>query len=435
MEIKNENKNQSQPLFLPSPESSQQNSQPPYAPNKHNPITLHGIYIKNHTSNALPNPEEMIEKTYNGNTYQGFSRESMSLNKIYSEDNKYGGLPTESFIYKFSILIDLASKSEIPQDVLPTAFSTMLKGMALEYYYSCEEHRRNMLQEWNKISLRDMFHKNPSKEERLVFNEMVQTLRAMQRGLDREYHTDSALRNKIISACSNIPACSSAILQQTHSISALCNNIYAAIEYNETAIRAESSDSVTSAYLTDRRFHERNQGSRQNTSHDQSSHSSAPPSSGPKKCFVCRQVGCWSTNHSHQERTKARARFTKAVKAYILEHDQSGDDENNIDDTEALALEIDEYSIHEDRLKSNPNCFYTSISKVTAQDAKNHFQLLANYSTYHTLTHDILSSDYVLVENRYSSERSHGIMLDTGPSFSSVAGFGQVQAYLAEFDA
>ncbi|KAI6249817.1 hypothetical protein HI914_01603 [Erysiphe necator] len=44
----------------------------------------------------------------------------------------------------------------------------------------------------------------------------------------------------------------------THSISALCNNIYAAIEFNETAIRAESSNPVTSAYLTDRRLHERN---------------------------------------------------------------------------------------------------------------------------------------------------------------------------------
>ncbi|POS81762.1 hypothetical protein EPUL_006005 [Erysiphe pulchra] len=208
---------------------------------------------------------------------------------MYSEENKYSGLPTESFTYKFSIFIDLASKSEIPQDALPTAFSTMLKGMALERFqenFEGEEHRRNMLREWNKVNLRDMFHKNPSREKGLVFNEMVQILRAIQRGLDREYQTDSALRNKIISACSNIPACCSAILQQTHSISALCNNIYAALEFNETAIRAESSDPIASVYLTDRKLHERIQTSRQNSSHNHLFHNNTLPNSNPKKCFV-----------------------------------------------------------------------------------------------------------------------------------------------------
>ncbi|RKF64369.1 putative glycosyl transferase [Erysiphe neolycopersici] len=258
--VNNYHSQQHDPFF---PRPVQQNFRSSYTPNQQNPSLLHGTNYIDQSPNTLPNPEEMISKTYNSNTHQGFSRELMSLNKMYSEENKYSGLPTESFTYKFSIFIDLASKSEIPQDALPTAFSTMLKGMALEYYYSCcqgstltisqlikrfqehfegEEHRRNMLREWNKINLRDMFHKNPSKEKGFVFNEMVQILRATQRGLDQEYQTDSALRNKIISACSNIPACSSAILQQTHSISALCNNIYAALEYNETAIRAESSD-------------------------------------------------------------------------------------------------------------------------------------------------------------------------------------------------
>ncbi|KAI6248703.1 hypothetical protein HI914_02685 [Erysiphe necator] len=361
-----ENENRYHPLesIQTFPKSNRQNSQKPNITDQTNPTPSSNNNFNYQNSNTLPNPEEMIFKTYNGNNYQEFSRELMSLNKMYSEENKYNGLPTESFTYKSSIFIDFASKSEIPQDALPTAFSTMLKGMALEYYYSCcqgstltisqlirrfqehfegEEHRRNMLREWNKVNLRNMFHKNPSKEKGLVFNEMVQILRATQRGLDREYQTDSALRNKIISACSDIPACSSAILQQTHSISALCNNIYAALEYNETAIRAESSDPVASAYLTDRKFHERIQTSRQNSSHNNSSHSNALTSSNPKKCFVCRQVGCWSTNHSQQERTKARARFSKAVRAYVLEHDHSGDDEN-INDTEALILEIDDYS-------------------------------------------------------------------------------------------
>ena len=70
---------------------------------------------------------------------------------------------------------------------------------------------------------------------------------------------------------------------------------------------------------------------------------------------------------------------------------------------------------------------------MTVQDANIHFQNLANLSTYHALTHDVVSSDQFRVDNRYS-ERFHGIMLGTGASYSSVVGFGQVQAYIADFD-
>ena len=105
--------------------------------------------------------------------------------------------------------------------------------MALEYYYSScqaidltiqqlfdrfeahfegEEHRRNMLREWNTINLRGLLRANPDKHKGTVFNEMIQKLRQVQRSLDYEFQSDTALRNKIISSCSNIPACSVAIL-------------------------------------------------------------------------------------------------------------------------------------------------------------------------------------------------------------------------------
>ena len=116
----------------------------------------------------------------------------------------------------------------------------MLKGIALEYYHSNfhgldltisqliqnfqndfegHEHRQNMLREENSTNLGSMWHKAPGKPKSQVFNEVVQHLRSIQRGLDREFQTDAAIRNKVISAVSNIPACSSAVLQPVSSLS------------------------------------------------------------------------------------------------------------------------------------------------------------------------------------------------------------------------
>ena len=87
---------------------------------------------------------------------------------MYTSDiEKYGGSSTESLSYKFTIFMDLCNRAEISAEILHIAFPTMLKFMALEYYYfSCsigltiqqifdrfeahfegEEHRRNMLRE------------------------------------------------------------------------------------------------------------------------------------------------------------------------------------------------------------------------------------------------------------------------------------------------
>ncbi|KAI0991633.1 hypothetical protein K3495_g16554, partial [Podosphaera aphanis] len=81
----------------------------------------------------LPTPEEMIHQRFQTNQY---SREVTTLLKMYQEDYKYRGEPTESFNYKFGLFIDLSNKANLPNEALPIAFSSMLRGIALEYYHS-----------------------------------------------------------------------------------------------------------------------------------------------------------------------------------------------------------------------------------------------------------------------------------------------------------
>ena len=150
---------------------------------------------------------------------------------MYINEKKYDESLIESLSYKFTIFMNLCTKVEIPQQTIQTAFSIMLKSMTLEYYYSnCqgigltilfdrfqehfegEEHRRNMLRQWNNINLKSLFRSNSEKNKGIIFNDMILQLRQIQRGLNYEFQSDTAFRNKIIMFCNNIPAYNVTIL-------------------------------------------------------------------------------------------------------------------------------------------------------------------------------------------------------------------------------
>ncbi|RKF76573.1 putative glycosyl transferase [Golovinomyces cichoracearum] len=196
---------------------------------------------------------------------------------------------------------------------------------------------------------------------------MVKRLRAVQRGLDIEYQTDSTLRNKIITACSDEPAYGPAIVHPTSSIAALYNIIYAAIENNEAAIQAEKFNEMSSTYFTDRKYHDSNHPTKVNPS-AQHSQRIAYHASNQKRCFVCKKLGCWSDKHSLKERARARTKFSNTIRAFIQEydaHDSKTDDNKDLSgNIEALTLGINNYDINVDEWVPEPEYFNTTTSKV-----------------------------------------------------------------------
>ena len=398
----------------------------------------------------LPSPYQIIQ-SFGTNQSHGHSKELAALSKMYTNDDKYGGSPTESLNYKFIIFMDLCERAEVPQEVLPKAFPSMLRSMALEHYYSScqghsltlqqlfqrfqahfegEEHRRNMLREWNSINLRLLIRASPDKNKGTVFTEMTYQLRQIQRSLDPEFQSDSALRNKIISACSTVPACGFAVLQQTINIPGLINNIHAAIENSEGAVRAERLEPLgNSIYFTDRKYYTRDPNPNSNPTHSNPIYT---PSSNrtsrfqKKRCFVCGKEGCWSTKHSEKERQDSKTKFAKRLTnsnrytSYIQEYEGiPDDDQHEIDqDMEALALEIDD----EDFVNHEAENFVTSISTIPMGYAQAYYNKLSDQSTSHIITQSI--PEHFLSSGRYTSKEFHGIMLDTGAARVSTAGHG-----------
>ncbi len=325
----------------------------------------------------------------------------------------------------------------------------MLKSMALEYYYSScqgivltlqqlydrfqghfegEEHRRLMLREWNSVNLRGSLRASPEKNKGTIFNEMIQKLRQIQRGLDYEFQSDLALRNKIVTSCSNVPACTVAILQPTTTIAGLINNIYAAIESNEEAMKAEKSEPLAPAtYFTDRKYY-----TNRPPNYSKSSQPSPSNNSFQKKqCYVCGKTGCWSTKHTDQERKESQNKFAKRFTGSIAKRYDSylqeyeGLEDETTEDFEGLTLDIEETELEE------AENFVTATSSVTSDQALARYSELASQSIYHGIT----KSDNFLATSRYTSKQFHGIMLDTGAARTSTAGYGQAEAYMREFNA
>ncbi|KAI1005438.1 hypothetical protein K3495_g2778 [Podosphaera aphanis] len=79
-----------------------------------------------------------------------------------------------------------------------------------------------------------------------------------------------------------------------------------------------------------------------------------------------------------------------------------------------MVLEIDQYKIEDEKDTSDPTRFFTSLSKVTIKDANSHYEKITNISTFHALTKAVHLSENFVVDGRCSSEKVHGILVDTG---------------------
>ena len=66
---------------------------------------------------------------------QDFSKELTNLAKIYLVDNKYSR-ENNNFDFKLVIFHDLCARASVLEAAKVKAYSTMLRGLALDHYYT-----------------------------------------------------------------------------------------------------------------------------------------------------------------------------------------------------------------------------------------------------------------------------------------------------------
>lgn len=115
---------------------------------------------------------------------QDYRQKLVNLTKIYIYKANYSG-KNNSFLFKLTIFRDIYDRANIPQEILLKSFSTILTGLALDYYYwntsikttvifdkVCEsiqiyfkraKYKRRVLSKWNIRILKSIIEKNEGK--------------------------------------------------------------------------------------------------------------------------------------------------------------------------------------------------------------------------------------------------------------------------------
>lgn len=431
---------------------------------------------------------EAYQGEYNGNDgyqqgYQphggglptSYGKEITSLIKMYTSEVKYSG-EGDNFDLKLAIFHDMCKRASVPEEAKGTAYPTMLRGLALDHYYTtvvnaireyglnfrqmCDatrnyfegpEYKRSMLTKWNNMSLKAVILANKGRSITECLQILIKDLRHTQHGLDIELRGDRFFHNKLLTACQSVPACQIACSDPPDTTADFINKLYSAITTWEALRPTESAqfnteDETTSQFFTDRRYHSRNQPDRRQQ-HQFTPRSEAKPTASmqPKKkaCFICKKEGCWSTNHTKEEQEESKKRFKaqltrhprfdRYTRQYIAEYEgvqPSDDDDFDLDEAiEALVVSTTANDTDEDAEQ-----FITSFGTLQPEQATNIALKLAERSTLHAITGqnpatmaDTDPFTYIST-TRYNSTTFYGVMIDTGASQKSTAGYGQ---YLA----
>jgi hypothetical protein len=172
------------------------------------------------------------------------AKQISEIAKIYTDKQKYNR-SNSSFDHKHTIFIDICWRVELPEVALTRAFPTMLKGLALDQYYTnnlsgktlkeaCNSlwtffegpgyHYHN-LDKWNITTLATITAENPEKSIYKNVQELINTLYKLQYRLTPALQSIEFLHNKIVTACQGLLACRFAVSDPPAELAALINKL------------------------------------------------------------------------------------------------------------------------------------------------------------------------------------------------------------------
>ena len=162
-------------------------------------------------------------------------------------------------------------------------------------------------------------------------------------------------------------------------------------------------------------------------------------------CFICRKEGCRSWKHPQKEQEESKARFK--ARNFSRFNGNSSDFEKRFDKTYTqYIITIEGSTESEDDLDSDFQALIVDTAKNETDDLIDNdtgqflTEILTNQSCLHQLTTEAPVQEYdtepqaidSLVaggqESRYDSKSFYGIVIDTGASKFSTAGYPQFQA-------
>ncbi|KAK1917075.1 hypothetical protein P3342_001657 [Pyrenophora teres f. teres] len=189
----------------------------------------------------------------------------------------------------------------------------------LKNHFDTDVNHSHYYADWTTTSFAKVHRENPDKTLHEVLDIMLDKLQLCQRALGQQYMGEYALRTTVITACRGVKEFAMALYRP----SLECEVLLEIYDLRLKTLAMTTSVNFTEVdqgnqYYLDRRYNSngRNRGGSRGGTRGafQKGEQSFDSSRGfkprwKKKCFVCQKEGCWSTNHTDEERKTARAQF------------------------------------------------------------------------------------------------------------------------------
>jgi hypothetical protein len=187
-------------------------------------------------------------------------------------------------------------------------------------YFEGREYQRGLINCWNSITLGTVMNKpeNTGKTTSECLQVLLTEMRHLKLGLPTPLQADEIFYTKLIQACQANPACTYACCKPAEDIPGLIEELETSITTYE--IQQKNDNNIL---FTDRRYYRQTplystnkqtpfrKPPSQETSYGQTTFRRPPgrQTIGKKCCFVCRNEGCWSSNHSKEEQEESKRRY------------------------------------------------------------------------------------------------------------------------------
>ncbi|OWT43021.1 polyprotein [Pochonia chlamydosporia 170] len=376
-----------------------------------------------------------------------------SLTKGYQESDKFSGREYDFLLTKVNMFIDKCQRIDYPRDQLARAVPVMLTGPAYRYYlnnlankgksyndlihalqkrYETEAIRDRYLREWESLNLAAIVNQHRDKRLSACLEILTEKIQLLHQGLFRPGDTGAVNE--------------------------------AGKDLRRPRRRASPSHcrprgnkpQQADAFYIDRAF---KRGGGNALNYDQKGQFQNLQNR-QKKCYVCRQPGCWSTKHSDQERSQAQNSWlqkkhptpptAKRYQAFLTAFEGDDNDEdtalldemyrqNSFNDANSDDDNDDEF------LPAGSNSMFAGMGTITQNFLATAVipqpaEILAGLRDQ-AFKHALSAEDPYFIkepketaifisEERYSDQIFRGILPDTGAAGTSNAGMPQVRALM-----
>lgn len=395
------------------------------------------------------------------------------FSKVWRQEKNYTGKPYDIFIDKVRLFVGTCRRLEITEDQYHAVFPDILSDRAADFFlnhigperrwdemydlldvhFNTTVNHTQYYTDWTGITFARLRNENSEKSPLEILELLFDKLQLAQRALGEGFQGEIPLHTSVVRACRGIHELEPALIHQKLTCEALFSDLRASLN---TAIERKASNSYLAeepyagiapeAYIIDRRF--TNNRTRGNRPAFGTRFPSNRPAFGPGRtqqttagyrpkvpyggrtfqrgtCRVCHKQGCWSTNHSYEERSKTHTQYLQAC-------NEIGQDPLPQKEYEAFVQNWEEppETFDDDEDEGYDDLDPDSVRQGIAN--------LTDAAFLHRLTgEDIYSSKPVVRADQFSlsgqyNQTYQGELWDTGAAQLSTVGRPQAEAYVRE---